>query len=130
MSTLVLIGALVGDEAVRVAGGAGAARALLLDLELHAAAFVDLRRDLEDRADFLALDGRERIHVAVVVAAGVRELAGEERHFLRDLDLGLLVVERDRDGVAIDVGVAVARERAQHRGEVHAVVARCGRCRT
>ena len=77
-------GALVGDEAVRVARGAGELRALELDLELHQrAAFVDLRRDLEDGADFLALHGVEGIHVAVVVAAGVGELAGDERHFLR-----------------------------------------------
>ena len=69
MSTLVLIGALVGDQAAGVARRAGELRALQLDLELHErAAFVDLRRDLEDRADFLALHGREGIDLAVGAA--------------------------------------------------------------
>src|SRR5690606_39944390 len=49
------------------ARSAGAdARRLLLDRELHAAAFVDLRRDLEARADLFALNRLERIHGAVV----------------------------------------------------------------
>ena len=47
-------------------------RALELDLQHHrAAALVDLRRHLQDRADFLALDGLEGIDAAVVVAAPV-----------------------------------------------------------
>ena len=40
-------------------------------LSMHRVAFVDLRRDLEDRADFLALDGLERIDLALLVAAPV-----------------------------------------------------------
>ena len=64
MSTLVLMVRLLVMSAARVAGGAGERGALDLDLELHQrAAFVDLRRDLEDGADFLALHGGERIHV-------------------------------------------------------------------
>ena len=47
---------------------------------------------------------------------------GQERHFLRDLDLRFLVVERDDRRHRDDVGVAVARERAQDRGEVRAAV--------
>ena len=131
MSTLVLIGALVGDEAVGIARVAGERRALELDLELHQrAAFVDLRRDLEDGADFLALHRREGIHVAVGAAvAGVGELAGDERHFLRHLELGFLVVHRHRRGRGDDVGVRVALDRAQHGGEVHAAGRRCVRCR-
>ena len=53
--------ALVGDQVDRAAAGAGEARALLLDLQHHRVALVDLRRDLQDRADFLALDGLERV---------------------------------------------------------------------
>ena len=53
--------ALVGDEAVGIARVSGERGALELDLELHQRAVsVDLRRDLENGADFLALHGGER----------------------------------------------------------------------
>ncbi len=38
---------------------------------MHRVAFVDLRRDLEDRADFLALNRLERIHLALLVRTPV-----------------------------------------------------------
>ena len=59
----------------------------------------DLRRDLEDDADFLALDGLERIDRAAAGRRRVGVLAGDERHLLGDLDLRLLVVEGDDRGL-------------------------------
>ncbi len=70
--------------------------------------------DLEAGADFFALDGLERIDGALV-RAGVRERTGEERHFLTDADLGLLVVERHDVRRRDDVGIAVAAQRVQQR---------------
>jgi hypothetical protein len=52
----------------------------------------------------------------------VGELAGDERHFLRDLDLRFLVVERDVLGVEMMLVFAVAAERAEQRREVRAAV--------
>ena len=59
--------ALVGDQVDRALRALRDAGVFLLDLEHHRVAFVDLRRDLEDRADFLALDGLERIDLALLV---------------------------------------------------------------
>ena len=88
------------------------ARGLLLDVELDAAAFVDLRRDLQARADLFALDRLKRVHGALV-RAGVRELARQERHFLADADFGFLVVERHDVRRRDDVRLAVAAQRVQ-----------------
>ena len=67
---------------------------------------------LSSRADLLALDRLERVHRAVR-RAGVRELARDERHFLADLDLGFLVVERHdlrrRDDVRVGVAARARR---------------------
>ena len=67
------------DGLERVGRDAGS---LLLDLEDHAVAFVDLRRDLEGHAHLFALNRLERID-AWNRAARVGVLAGDERHFLR-----------------------------------------------
>ena len=104
----------VRHEVGRSLDGRAQARGLLLDLELHAAALVDLRRDLEARADFFALDRLERVHGALV-RAGVRELTGDERNLLADADLGFLVVERHDLRRRDDVGLAVAAQRVQER---------------
>ena len=56
--------ALVGDEVDRAGRVRRDVRGFLLDLEDDGVAFADLRRDLEDVADFLALDRLERIHAA------------------------------------------------------------------
>jgi hypothetical protein len=103
-----------------VTGAAGQCRALDIDLELHQlATLVQLRGDLEDGAHFLPLHGGERIDVTLA-AAGIGVLAGDERDFLRHLDLRFLVVHghgrRRRD----QVGVRVTLQRADHGGEVHA----------
>ena len=110
-STLVRDRALVGDQVGRATCCELAAtlEASCSILSSTASAFVDLRRDLEDGADFLALDGLERIYRCRRSVPGVGELAGEERHFLRDLDLGFLVVERDDRRRGDDVGVADRR---------------------
>ena len=70
-------GALVGDEidGLRARGERGG---FLLDLEDHGGALADLRRDLEDDADFLALDGLEGVDLPLPGAdAGIGELAGD-----------------------------------------------------
>ena len=58
--------------------------------------------------------------VPPVDAFGVGVLAGDERHFLRDLELRLLVVHGDDRGGRDHVGVGVAAEGAQRCGEVDA----------
>ena len=93
----------------------------MLDFEHHRVAFIDLRGDLEDGADFLTLDGLERIEIVADVAARVRVLTGDERDFLGDLDLGLLVVHGHDRGRGDDVGGGIAAQRAQYRGKIHAV---------
>ena len=62
-STRVDDGALVGHEVGRgdLGGGGRDARGFLLDLEQDRVLVGDLRRDLQDVADFLALDGLERV---------------------------------------------------------------------
>src|SRR6185503_16114037 len=94
--------------------GRGQARGLLLDVELDAAAFVDLRRDLQVGADLLALDGLERVHGALV-GARIRELTRHERDFLTDADLGFLVVERDDLRRRDDVRLALAAQGVDQR---------------
>ena len=61
--------ALVGDQVHGALRALREARALQLDLQHHRIAVVraDLRRHLEDRADFLALNGLEGIDGAVLV---------------------------------------------------------------
>src|SRR6185503_9242488 len=77
--------------------------------ELDAAAFVDLRRDLQVRADLLALDGLKRVHGALV-GPRIRELTRHERNLLTDPDLGFLVVERDDLRRRDDVRLALAAQ--------------------
>ena len=118
-------GALVGRDVDR-AGELRAGRELfLLDLEQDRVALADVRGDLEDRADLLALDGLEGLVVPVTAAVVLVYCAGDERHLLRDLDLGLLVVHGDRGGRRDDVGVCRRCAARQHRREIHAGV-RCG----
>src|SRR5438874_8201333 len=116
--------ALVGDQVDRTGGLLTDARALDRDLEHERGALGgDGRRDLENGADLLALNGLERIDAARDPARGRRrigELAGNERHFLRHLELGLLVVHGHRRRRREDIGVGVAAQRAQRRGEIHA----------
>src|SRR6185503_3067356 len=115
--------ALVGDQVDRALRALRDAGVFLLDLEHHRVAFVDLRRDLEDRADFLALNRLERIDLSLRVrGARVGERAGEEWHFLRDLDLRLFIVEGDDRRRLQDVRVAVAAQRAQQQREVRSGV--------
>ena len=93
-STFVLIVRLFVTRSTAPGGALRHAGRLLFDLQYHRVAFVDLRRDLQDLAHFLALNRLEWIDVAVVARiTGVGVLARDERHFLRDLDFGFLVVE-------------------------------------
>ena len=130
MSTLVLMVRLLVMALSASPVVAGQRGALDLDLELHQrAAFIDLRRDLEDGAHFLALHGGEWIHAAVGAAAGTRELSGDERHFLRHLELRFLVVHghgrrrRDQVGVRVALQSRGSWRRSSRRWP------RCGRCR-
>src|SRR5579862_1029057 len=112
-----LDGALVGDQVDRSLGARGDARHFDLDLEHHRVALADLRGDAHDRADLFALYGLERgggAHGAGAV------LAGQERHFLRHFDLGLLVVAHRHGGPGDDVATRVALQRAPDRREIQA----------
>ena len=63
ISTLVVMVRLLVTRSTALSRLRRDARALLRDLEHHRRAFRgDLRRDLQDGADFLALDGLERVH--------------------------------------------------------------------
>ena len=134
-----LDGALVGDQpGAGVDGGRLHVADLLEDGHLDGAVLTDLRLHAQRDAHVLALDGLERIDRAFV-AAGVGELAGDERHVLADHDLGFLVVQREQVGGGEDVALTVLLqetcEEAQHVDAVGAarqaeVQARVGRCFT
>ena len=122
MSTLVLIVRLLVMRLFASPELPVSDRALELDLELHQrAAFVIcgvILRMVPTSSRWTVVNGFTSPLLPVLPV--LRELAGDERHFLRDLELGFLVVHRDRGRRGDDVGVRVALDRAQHRGEVHA----------
>src|SRR3546814_15028843 len=67
------------------------------DVQAHRGAFVDVRRHPQDQADILAIDGLERVlRLSAAARTGIGELAGDERHFLRDLEFGLVVRSAER----------------------------------
>ena len=115
--------ALVGGNVGRIGQLRAGRGVFLLDLELHRIAFVDVRRDLQNRAHFLALNRLEtdwwfRLTLAVVLAIG----AGDQRDLLRDLHLRLFIVHRDHGRRGDDVAGAVAAQRLHDRRKAHAVV--------
>ena len=114
-------GSLVSDEVYRAAAGRRDARTLLLDFQHHRIALVDLRRDLEDRSHFLTLDRLEGIElIACIATACARVLAGDEGHFLRNLDLRLLIVHGDDRGRGDDVSGRVPAQGAKDGSKVDA----------
>ena len=93
--------------------------------ELHRIALVDLRRDLEGDAHVLTVHGLEGVDDRAAgggggAGGGAGVLAGDERHFLGDLDGGFLVVQGHHARGGQDVGLAVAREGAQQRRDAEA----------
>ena len=116
-------GALVRDEVRRAGGGGSQAAGFLFNLHHDGAVVGNLRGDLQNGAHFLTLDGLEGIHGTIAAAtAGVGELPGDEGHFLRHFDLGLLVVQRDDGRRGDDVRARVATDGPQDGTEVRAAI--------
>ena len=69
----------------------------------------------------MALDGLKRID-RTTAGACIRETAGQKGHFLCNLDLRFLVVQRDDRRHRDDVGIAVTGQCAQDGGEIRARV--------
>src|SRR6185312_8625096 len=115
-----LDGTFVGRDVGRIGDLGAGGGVFLLDLELHRIAFVDVRRDLEDGAHFLALNGLEGAGGAGDARGGIGVGARDQRDFLRDLHLGLLVVHGDQRGRGNDVAAAVAAQRLNQRGKARA----------
>ena len=107
--------ALVGHQVHRAADRRRERRHFLVQIQAHGVALVHVRRDLQGEADVLALNGLEGIgrQVGAAIGGGVGVLAGDERHLLRHLDGGLLVVQGQHRGSGQDVGLAVALQGAQ-----------------
>ncbi|HRO60551.1 MAG TPA: hypothetical protein PK177_15535 [Burkholderiaceae bacterium] len=93
------------------------ARDFLEDLHPDRARLGDRRLHVQRGAHVAPLDRLERVH-GTGGRAGVRELAGDERHVLADDDPRFLVVEREQVGRGEDVRVGVGLERACQEAEV------------
>ena len=122
ISTVVLIERLLVEDVGRIGELCAGRGILLLDLQLHRIAFVDVRRDLQNRAHFLALNRRERAGGAADARGRIAVGAGDQRDLLRHLDLGFLVVHRDQRRRRDDVAGAVAAQRLNQGGEIRAGV--------
>ena len=115
---------LVGDQArAGVDRGGLHAADFLKNLQFDRTVFADLGSDPKRQAHIFSFNRLKRID-RTIVAAGVGEGAGHERHVLANHNARLLVVERQQIGCRQDVAVAIgfkeARQKAEHR---HAVLA-------